>query len=35
MSPVIAISAASRYLAGTDLLTHHRFLKEAETRQNC
>lgn len=30
LSPVIAISAASRYLSGTDLVTHHRFLREAE-----
>lgn len=30
LSPVIAISAASRNLAGTDLVTHHRFLREAE-----
>ncbi|MEL7540090.1 MAG: DUF3526 domain-containing protein [Pseudomonadota bacterium] len=30
LSPVIAISAASRYLSGTDLSTHHRFLREAE-----
>ncbi|MEM9054974.1 MAG: DUF3526 domain-containing protein [Pseudomonadota bacterium] len=30
VSPVIAISAASRYLSGTDLVTHHRFLREAE-----
>lgn len=29
-SPTIAISAASRTLAGTDLQTHHRFLKESE-----
>ncbi len=30
-SPTIAISSASRTLAGTDLATHHRFLREAET----
>lgn len=30
LSPVIAIAAASRYLSGTDLVTHHRFLREAE-----
>ncbi len=29
-SPTIAISSASRTLAGTDLATHHRFLREAE-----
>lgn len=31
LSPVLAISSASRFLAGTDLTTHHRFLREAET----
>jgi ABC-2 type transport system permease protein len=31
VSPVIAISSASRTLAGTDLATHHRFKREAET----
>lgn len=30
ISPYVAISAASRALAGTDLSTHHRFLREAE-----
>lgn len=30
VSPFVAISAASRALAGTDLRTHHRFLREAE-----
>ncbi|MGB3469613.1 MAG: DUF3526 domain-containing protein [Erythrobacter sp.] len=30
LSPTIAISSASRTLAGTDLATHHRFLREAE-----
>lgn len=30
LSPMIALSAASRRLAGTDLATHHRFLMEAE-----
>ena len=30
ISPYVAISAASRTLAGTDLSTHHRFLREAE-----
>jgi len=30
ISPYVAISAASRALAGTDLNTHHRFLREAE-----
>lgn len=29
-SPTIAISSASRMLAGTDLATHHRFLRETE-----
>ena len=29
-SPAIAISSASRALAGTDLATHHRFLRESE-----
>ena len=31
VSPYLAIGAASRNLAGTDLDTHHRFLREAET----
>ncbi|MEM1106942.1 MAG: DUF3526 domain-containing protein [Pseudomonadota bacterium] len=31
LSPVLAASSASRILAGTDLTTHHRFLREAET----
>ena len=30
ISPYLAISGASRNLAGTDLATHHRFLREAE-----
>ncbi len=30
LSPVVAVSAASRALSGTDLATHHRFLREAE-----
>ena len=30
LSPVLAVSAASRSLAGVDLETHHRFLREAE-----
>lgn len=30
VSPYLAISGASRKLAGTDLATHHRFLREAE-----
>lgn len=30
-SPVVAFASASRALAGTDLETHHRFLREAET----
>ncbi|MEO0785203.1 MAG: DUF3526 domain-containing protein [Pseudomonadota bacterium] len=30
LSPVLAMSSASRMLAGTDLATHHRFLREAE-----
>jgi ABC-2 type transport system permease protein len=30
ISPYIAISTASRRIAGTDLETHHRFLREAE-----
>ncbi|WP_298914330.1 DUF3526 domain-containing protein [uncultured Algimonas sp.] len=30
LSPYIAVGAASRALAGTDLATHHRFLREAE-----
>jgi len=30
LSPMLAISSASRFLAGTDLTTHHRFLREAE-----
>lgn len=29
-SPTLAVGAASRALAGTDLATHHRFLREAE-----
>lgn len=29
-SPYLAISSASRNIAGTDLATHHRFLREAE-----
>lgn len=29
-SPTIAVSSASRTLAGTDLATHHRFLRESE-----
>jgi len=31
VSPYLAIGGASRNLAGTDLETHHRFLREAET----
>lgn len=31
ISPTLAVGAASRALAGTDLATHHRFLREAET----
>lgn len=31
VSPYLAIAGASRNLAGTDLDTHHRFLREAET----
>lgn len=31
LSPYLAISGASRNLAGTDLETHHRFLREAES----
>ncbi|MEO1643360.1 MAG: DUF3526 domain-containing protein [Pseudomonadota bacterium] len=31
LSPMVAISQASRFLSGTDLATHHRFLREAET----
>lgn len=31
LSPYLAISGASRHLAGTDLETHHRFLREAES----
>ena len=31
LSPVVAVSAGSRALSGTDLATHHRFLREAET----
>jgi len=31
ISPYLAIGGASRHLAGTDLQTHHRFLREAET----
>ena len=30
LSPAVAVSAGSRALAGTDLATHHRFLREAE-----
>ena len=30
LSPMLAMSWASRVLAGTDLATHHRFLREAE-----
>lgn len=30
-SPTIAVGAASRALAGTDLATHHRFMRETET----
>jgi len=30
LSPVLAVSSASRHLAGVDLETHHRFLREAE-----
>lgn len=30
ISPYLAIAGASRNLAGTDLATHHRFLREAE-----
>ena len=30
ISPVVAVSAGSRALSGTDLATHHRFLREAE-----
>ena len=30
VSPYLAISGASRKVAGTDLATHHRFLREAE-----
>ena len=30
LSPVVASAAASRALSGTDLATHHRFLREAE-----
>jgi ABC-2 type transport system permease protein len=29
-SPTLALGAASRTLAGTDLATHHRFLRESE-----
>ena len=29
LSPYVAISTASRQIAGTDLATHHRFLREA------
>ena len=29
-SPTLAVSAASRTLAGTDLATHHRFLRQSE-----
>ena len=31
ISPYLAVGGASRNLAGTDLETHHRFLREAET----
>ena len=31
LSPYLAISTASRRIAGTDLQTHHRFLREAES----
>jgi ABC-2 type transport system permease protein len=31
LSPYVAISTASRQIAGTDLATHHRFLREAES----
>jgi ABC-2 type transport system permease protein len=30
-SPTLAVGAASRALAGTDLATHHRFLRSSET----
>ncbi|MCY4011389.1 MAG: DUF3526 domain-containing protein [Gammaproteobacteria bacterium] len=30
LSPVLAVAAGSRALSGTDLATHHRFLREAE-----
>lgn len=30
LSPVLAVSSTSRILAGVDLQTHHRFLREAE-----
>ncbi len=30
LSPVVAVSAGSRALSGTDLATHHRFLRKAE-----
>ena len=30
LSPFVAINTASRRIAGTDLATHHRFLREAE-----
>ncbi|MBV7257603.1 DUF3526 domain-containing protein [Pacificimonas sp. WHA3] len=30
LSPTIAVSSASRAIAGTDLATHHRFLRESE-----
>ena len=30
LSPVVAVAAGSRTLSGTDLATHHRFLREAE-----
>lgn len=30
LSPTIAVASSSRTLAGTDLATHHRFLREAE-----
>ncbi len=31
LSPVVALSVGSRALSGTDLITHHRFLREAES----
>ena len=30
LSPMLAMSSTSRFLSGTDLATHHRFLREAE-----